>query len=123
MNKSGTGLQHRSSGKIQSTNSPPPAAESPNYSLTLRAMKENHLEGLEAFRDGISFRSERPIAMSQNLELVLCDTILIEVEVMACQRASSAEGGWLVHARYRKTSPDLRLLITEELHRMFHSTP
>lgn len=93
-----------------------------SYTVGVRMQLGDDLEGLEAYRDGISFRSPSPIAAGQRMELVLCNAISMEAEVVGCVPLSDSEGGHLVRARFHNTSAALNALIHEELTRLINES-
>lgn len=122
MMKSGTRLQEVETGNENLIEAKVKEAQSHGYSVGIRAMEGYDLEGLEAYPDGISFRSERPIGAGKIIELVLCETILVEAEVVGFAPLPAQVGGYLIRARFRKASPELNALIYEELLRILRKT-
>ncbi len=76
------------------------------------------LTGVEAYGDGITFRSDAAIAGGRQIDLVICETILVEAEVVGCVPMPLPEGGHLVRARFVHTTPAMNDVICKEVTRL-----
>lgn len=86
--------------------------------ITLRTKLGEELEGLEAYRDGITFRARRLMPGGKIVELVIAETILMEAEVVGCASLPGNIGGYLIRARFHNTSQAMSELICAELSRL-----
>ncbi|MEE8434039.1 MAG: hypothetical protein V3S64_04550, partial [bacterium] len=95
-------------------------AEKAKKDIVIRSMEDYQIEGLEAYPDGISFRSSRAIAGGRKLEMMLCNTILVDAEVVGVIIfPKSIGGGYLIRARFCNLSLEFQALIHEEISRLF----
>lgn len=88
------------------------------FSVGVRTHIGDDLEGLEAYGDGISFRSPEPLEGGRLIELVICHAILVEAKVVGCTLMPGETGSYWVRARFHQTSPALNQLLCEELTRI-----
>ena len=122
MMKSGTDLMARTPGERTLIDANAREAEETNKDIVIRSMEDNKIEGLEAYPDGISFRSSRGLAGGSMIEMVLCNTILVDAEVVGViVFPKSAGGGYFIRARFCNISPQFQALIHEEVSRLFKS--
>lgn len=120
MMKSGTGLNPRTPGDGNLIDANVREAEETNKDIVIRSMEDYQIEGLEAYPDGISFRSSRAIAGGSKIEMMLCNTILVDAEVVGVLIVpTSAGGGYLIRARFCDLSPQFQALIHSEISRIF----
>ena len=118
--KSGTGLTARTPGERNLIDANVREAEETNQDIVIRSMEDNQIEGLEAYPDGISFRSSRGLAGGSKIEMVLCNTILVDAEIVGVIILPiSTVGGYLIRARFCNLSPQLQALIYKEISRIF----
>ena len=118
--KSGTGLTARTPGERNLIDANVREAEETNQDIVIRSMEDNQIEGLEAYPDGISFRSSRGLAGGSKIEMVLCNTILVDAEIVGVIiLPKSTGGGYLIRARFCNLSPRLQALIYKEISRIF----
>ena len=118
--KSGTGLTARTPGERNLIDANVREAEETNQDIVIRSMEDNQIEGLEAYPDGISFRSSRGLAGGSKIEMVLCNTILVAAEIVGVIILPiSTGGGYLIRARFCNLSPQLQALIYKEISRIF----
>lgn len=118
--KSGTGLNPRTPADDTLIDANVREAEEANKDIVIRSMEDNRIEGLEAHPDGISFRSSRPLAGGSKIEMMLCNTILVDAEVVGVLIVPTSEGGgYLIRARFCNLSPEFQELIHTEISRIF----
>ena len=86
--------------------------------IALRTKLGEELEGLEAYRDGITFRARRPMPGGKIVDLVIAETILMEAEVVGCASMPEKIGGFMIRARFYNTSQSVSELICAELSRL-----
>ena len=118
--KSGTGLNPRTRGDENLIDANVREAEEAKKDIVIRSMEDYQIEGLEAYPDGISFRSSRPLAGGRKIEMMLCNTILVDAEVVGVLIVpTSAGGGYIVRARFCNLSPEFQDLIHNEISSIF----
>ena len=86
--------------------------------IALRTKTGEELEGLEAYRDGITFRARRPMPGGKIVDLVIAETILMEAEVVGCASLPEKIGRYLIRARFYNTPEAMSELICAELSRL-----
>ena len=117
---SGTGQNARTAGESNLIDAGMRDAEGTNPKIVIRSMEDIQIEGLEAYPDGISFRSSRPLVGGSKIEMILCNTILLDAEVVGVLiLPKSAGGGYIIRARFCKLSPEFQELIHQEIARIF----
>ena len=118
--KSGTGLTARTPGERNLIDANVREAEAANKDIVIRSMEDSNIEGLEAYPDGISFRSSRSLAGGSRIEIVLCNTILVDAEVVGVIiLPKSTGGGYIIRARFCNLSPQFLALIHTEISHIF----
>lgn len=111
--------KHHATGSVRTLRFDEPSEEPQPYgfSVALRGRPHVPLEGIEAHKDGISFCSPEPMAGGKPIELVICQSILVDATVVGCTVMPGGPSGYWVRARYYNVSHPMQELLEDEVKR------